>query len=62
MENINHDELVLKINEFTQISRERDLSEEEEKERAKYREEYLRRIRGNLSGSLQGVKYEKKKL
>ncbi len=60
MENIPHDELVLKINEFTGISKERKLTEEEEKERAEYREEYLRRIRGNLRGSLQGVKYEKK--
>lgn len=61
MKNIPHDELVAKINEFTKISRERELSGEEAKEREKYREEYLRRIRGNVKGSLQGVKYEKKK-
>ncbi len=61
MKNMPHDDLVLKINEYTSLSRERELTKEEEAERAKYREEYLSRIRGNLKGSLQGVKYEKKK-
>ena len=60
MKNIPHDDLVLKINEFTQLTRERELTKEEEQERAEYREEYLRRIRGSLRGSIQGYKYEKK--
>ena len=60
MKNIPHDDLVLKINEFTQLTRERELTKEEEQERADYREEYLRRIRGSLRGSIQGYKYEKK--
>lgn len=60
MKNIPHDDLVAKINEFTQLSRDRELTIEEEKERAKYREEYLRRIRMSLRGSIQGYKYEKK--
>ncbi|NLB20009.1 MAG: DUF896 domain-containing protein [Clostridium sp.] len=59
MKNIPHDDLVLKINEFTQLTRERELTKEEEQERADYREEYLRRIRGSLRGSIQGYKYEK---
>ncbi|SFN53839.1 DUF896 domain-containing protein [Proteiniclasticum ruminis] len=58
---IPHDELVAKINEFTAMTRERDLTEEEEKERAAYREEYLKRIRQSMRGSLQGVYYKGKK-
>lgn len=58
MDKIPHDELVAKINEFTKISRERDLTEEEAKERAKYREEYLRRIRQSVRGNLSGVEYK----
>ncbi|MBP9921345.1 DUF896 domain-containing protein [Proteiniclasticum ruminis] len=60
-EEIPHDELVAKINEFTKMTRERDLTEEEEKERAAYREEYLKRIRQSMRGSLQGVYYKGKK-
>ena len=60
MKNIPHDDLVLKINEFTQITRERELTTDEEKERDEYREEYLRRIRQSFRGSIQGYKYEKK--
>lgn len=58
MDKIPHDELVEKINEFTRISRERDLTEEEAKERASYREEYLRRIRQSVRGNLSGVEYK----
>jgi uncharacterized protein YnzC (UPF0291/DUF896 family) len=58
---IPHDELVAKINEFTAMTRERELTEEEEKERAAYREEYLKRIRQSMRGSLQGVYYKGKK-
>lgn len=58
---IPHDELVAKINEFTAMTRERKLTEEEEKERAAYREEYLKRIRQSMRGSLQGVYYKGKK-
>ena len=60
-EEIPHDELVAKINEFTKMTRERDLTEEEEKERAASREEYLKRIRQSMRGSLQGVYYKGKK-
>lgn len=58
MEKIPHDELVAKINEFTKITRERDLTEEEAQERAKFREEYLRRIRQSVRGNLSGVEYK----
>lgn len=58
---IPHDELVAKINEFTQLTRKRELTEEEAKEREAYRGEYLRRIRQSMRGSLQGVYYKGKK-
>ena len=58
---IPHDELVATITEFTAMTRERELTEEEEKERAAYREEYLKRIRQRMRGSLQGVYYKGKK-
>ena len=56
-----HDDLVAKINEYTALSRERALTEEETKERAAYREEYLKRIRQSMRGSLGGVYYKGKK-
>lgn len=52
---IKHDELVKKINEFTKLSRERDLTEEEALERKKIREEYIRRIRVNMTGQMENV-------
>lgn len=58
---IPHDELVAKINEFTALTRERSLTEEETKEREAYRGEYLKRIRSSMRGSLQGVYYKGKK-
>ena len=36
------DEIVKKINEFTKLSKERELTEEEKKEREKYRRIYKR--------------------
>lgn len=60
MKDIPHDELVAKINEFTKISRERNLTPEEEKERKKHRDEYLQRIRTSMKGNLDGVEYKKK--
>lgn len=60
MHDIPHDELVAKINEFTKRSRERALTSEEEKERKKYRDEYLQRIRSSMRSNLDGVEYKKK--
>lgn len=60
MKDIHHDELVAKINEFTKLIKERELTVEEAEERQRYRQEYLRRIKGNLKSNLDGVKYNKK--
>ncbi|WP_312649354.1 DUF896 domain-containing protein [Proteiniclasticum sp.] len=60
MKDIPHDELVAKINEFTKVSRERELTSEEEKERKEYRDEYLMRIRSSMKSNLDGVEYKKK--
>lgn len=50
-----HDELVKQINRYSSISRERPLTESEASDRQKLREEYLRRIRINLRGQLEGI-------
>lgn len=60
MKNIPHDELVLKINEFTRLSKERELTPEEAAERELYRKEYISRIKTSLKGNLDGVEYKKK--
>ncbi len=60
MKDIPHDELVAKINEFTKVSRERELTSEEEKERKEYRDEYLKRIRSSMKSNLDGIEYKKK--
>lgn len=52
---INHDELVKKINEYTKLSKERDLTIEETEDRQELRDEYLRRIRANMTGQLENV-------
>lgn len=50
-----HDELVKKINEYTALSRERDLNPEETEDRQALRQEYLRRIRVNMTGQMENV-------
>lgn len=60
MKDIQHDELVARINEFTKLIKERELTVEEAEERELYRQEYLRRIKSNLKSNLDGVKYKKK--
>lgn len=55
-----HDDLVAKINEFTRLTKERELTSEEAEEREKFRGEYLKRIRTNMRGSLEGIEYKKK--
>lgn len=60
MDKIPHDDLVAKINEFTGISKERELTQEEAEEREKYRGEYLKRIRSSMRSNLEGIEYKKK--
>ena len=51
-----HDELVLRINELTKISKERDLTKEEQAERKTLRDDYVGRVKRNLRSSLEGIK------
>ncbi|MFB0917559.1 MAG: DUF896 domain-containing protein [Clostridiaceae bacterium] len=50
-----HDKLVEMINNFTKLSRERELTEGEAAARQEVRSEYIRRIRINLTGQLEGL-------
>lgn len=56
IETMEHDLLVDIINNFTQIAKERELTQEESEAREIYRKEYLRRIRANLRGQLNMIK------
>ncbi len=47
-----------RISELTRISRERELTEEEQKERAALRAEYIEAIKANFRGTLESIKYE----
>lgn len=46
------DEKIARINELTRIARERELTEEEQQERAALRSEYIAAIRGNMRSML----------
>lgn len=56
--NMELDQLIGKINGFTALSRERDLTELETRERQLYREEYIRRIGRNLRATLDNTDFE----
>lgn len=58
LSNMELDQLIKKINEFTALSRERELSEIESRERQLYREEYIRRIGSNLRATLDNTDFE----
>ena len=53
------DEIVKKINEFTKLSKERELTEEEKKEREKYRRLYIDKFKESLKGHLDKIKIVK---
>ena len=53
------DEIVKKINEFTKLSKERELTEEEKKEREKYRRIYIDKFKESLKGHLDNIKIGK---
>ena len=48
-----------KINEFTRLSKERELTEEEKKEREKYRRIYIDKFKESLKGHLDNIKIVK---
>ena len=53
------DEIVKKINEFTKLSKERELTEEEKKEREQYRRLYIDKFKESLKGHLDNIKIVK---
>ena len=53
------DEIVKKINEFTKLSKERELTEEEKKEREKYIRLYIDKFKESLKGHLDNIKIVK---
>lgn len=53
------DEIVKKINEFTKLSKERELTEEEKKEREKYRRLYIDKFKESLKEHLDNIKIVK---
>lgn len=53
------DEIVKKINEFTKLSKERELTEEEKKERERYRRLYIDKFKESLKGHLDNIKIVK---
>ena len=53
------DEIVKKINEFTKLSKERELTEEEKQEREKYRRLYIDKFKESLKGHLDNIKIVK---
>ena len=51
------DELVARINELSATARARTLTDEEQKERAELRAEYVRRFRESLTASIESIRY-----
>lgn len=56
---MNHEELVEKINEYTKLAKERELTHEEAETREALRKEYVQRVRNNLRTSLEGMERKK---
>jgi uncharacterized protein YnzC (UPF0291/DUF896 family) len=59
VKSLNHEELVEKINEYTKLAKERELTAEEAEEREALRKEYVQRVRSNLRTSLEGIERKK---
>ena len=51
--------LIARLNELTALSRQRELTAEEQRERHNLRLEYRQRTRENLRAQLQGIRLEK---
>ena len=49
---------IKRISELTQISRERELTAEEQKEREALRKEYIESIKRNFRGTLENIKFK----
>lgn len=50
------EDIIKKINEFTKIARKRELTEEEKKEREKYRKLYIEKFKNSMRGHLDSIK------
>lgn len=50
------DEIIKKINRFSQLARERELTEEEKKEREEVRKIYLENFKKSVRGHLESIK------
>ena len=52
---LSYDELIKRINDYTGLSRTRDLTVDEAENRQRIRNEYIRRIRVSLSNQMEGI-------
>ena len=50
------EDIIKKINEFSKLARERELTEEEKKEREKYRRMYIEKFKESVKGHLDSIK------
>lgn len=50
------EDIIKKINKFTKIARKRELTEEEKKEREKYRKLYIEKFKNSMRGHLDSIK------
>ena len=50
------EKIIKKINEFSKIAKERKLTEEEDKEREKYRKLYMEKFKETMRGHLDSIK------
>jgi len=50
------EDIIKKINEFSKLARERELTEEEKKEREKYRKMYIEKFKESVRGHLDSIK------
>jgi len=50
------EDIIKKVNEFSKLARERELTEEEKKEREKYRKMYIEKFKESVRGHLDSIK------
>ena len=50
------EDIIKKINEFSKLARERELTEEEKKEREKYRKMYIEKFKESVRGHFDSIK------
>ena len=50
------EDIIKKVNEFSKLARERELTEEEKKEREKYRKMYIEKFKESVRGHLDNIK------